>query len=136
MERHILIVDDEPEFLYGLDLFLKKTGFTTTKAADGAEALCRIIRKTGKNFDLVLLDLDLPRIDGFGFLSALSAYGIEIPVIVISGTLDVQRYVDLVRAGCHDILLKPVNPELLRRRITEVFAAGTRDAVSPPSSAA
>lgn len=127
MAKRIIIVEDEPEFLYSLDLFLKKSGFTTVPARDGAEALARILRTSGNDgFDLMLLDLELPRIDGTGVLTEMALRNINIPVVVVSGTVDIHSYVSLMRMGCRDIFFKPVNPKVLLQRISEILVRSSR----------
>lgn len=129
MAQRIIIVEDEPEFLYSLDLFLKKAGYLTIAARDGAEALARILRKNAGQLDLMLLDLDLPRIDGAGVLAEMKLRNIRIPVIIVSGTLDLEKYVALMRHGCREIFFKPINPGVLLQRISDILSrsSGTQE---------
>lgn len=113
---HILVVDDlEPN----RDLLLRRLarqGHTTCSAADGVEALERL---AAEPVDLVLLDLMMPRLDGFGVLEAMKAseQWREIPVIMISAATDIELIVKAIAAGAADYLHKPFNPVLLRARV-------------------
>jgi DNA-binding response OmpR family regulator len=79
MPKKILIVEDEKMIIKPLEMKLKLSGFDTAVAYDGEEAL-GILEKD--KFDLILLDLMMPKIDGFGVLSAMKKKGDKTPVIV------------------------------------------------------
>jgi DNA-binding response OmpR family regulator len=70
MNRHVLIVDDEPSILISLEFLFKREGFTVTVARDGAEGLAAI---QAQRPDLVVLDVMLPKLDGFAILQAVRA---------------------------------------------------------------
>lgn len=79
--KRILIVEDETAFSAVLSLKLRHAGFDVEVAADGVEALEFL---SSGFFDLILLDLILPRMDGFEFLKKISSRKPKIPVVVLS----------------------------------------------------
>lgn len=79
----VLVVDDDPSVLDVAGVMLRRMGFTVTAARDGVEALERL--RDGPSFDLVLLDLTMPRMDGEQTLSELRRSHPDLPVLVSSG---------------------------------------------------
>lgn len=80
----ILIVDDD-DMLRGLhEVVLSHAGYGTNSAADGEEALAML---AGSDFDLVLTDGNMPRLDGLGLIRAIRASGSQIPIVMVSGSL-------------------------------------------------
>jgi sigma-B regulation protein RsbU (phosphoserine phosphatase) len=112
----ILVVDDNLENRDTLARRLQRQGHTTAMAADGAEAL-EIARR--EPFDLVLLDVMMPVLDGYATLSALKADPElrHVPVIMISALDELESVVRCIEKGADDYLPKPFNPTLLRARI-------------------
>jgi serine phosphatase RsbU (regulator of sigma subunit) len=95
---------------------LKQLGHDVETAVNGREALEKIA--AGK-FDLVLLDIMMPEVDGYGVLKALRADGTldRLPVIMISAVTEVDSVVRCVEMGATDYLPKPFNPVLLKARV-------------------
>jgi len=91
-KKRILVVEDEVPMAEALSFKLKKAGFYATIAIDGLQAVSRLEKET---FDLVLLDLILPNLDGFGVLDAVHKHKIRTPVIVLS---NLNREEDIARA--------------------------------------
>jgi phosphoserine phosphatase RsbU/P len=113
----ILVVDDVFENRDLLLRRLKRLGFTQIdEAADGVEALNSIAAKA---YDLVLLDIMMPVLDGFGVLEVLKRDGRinELPVVVISAMNEIEPVVRCIELGAEDFILKPFNPTLLRARV-------------------
>jgi sigma-B regulation protein RsbU (phosphoserine phosphatase) len=112
----ILVVDDIAENREMLARRLERQGHATALAADGAEAL-EIARREA--FDLVLLDLMMPVMDGYETLTALKADEAlrHIPVIMISALDELDSAVRCIERGAEDYLPKPFNPTVLRARI-------------------
>ena len=105
--KKILIVEDEKPTAKAFGLKLGRAGFESEVASDGVDAL-EILAK--KNFDLILLDLVMPRMDGFEFLAELKNRNIKIPVIVttsLSQGEDAKRARDL---GAIDYFVKSDTP--------------------------
>ena len=102
--KRILVVDDEKPLQRALQMKFTNAGFEVVIAADGEEALEILDRET---FNIVLLDLVMPKKNGFEVLEELKAKGKKVPVIVLSNLSqdeDVKRARDL---GAIDFLVKP-----------------------------
>ena len=121
---HVLVVDDDPVNRKVARLLLEKNGFGVSEAQDGVAALERV--ESG-NYDLVLLDLMMPRLDGYGVLNRLrsSARTLGLPVVVLTGSGDVDAEVRLMEAGADDYVRKPIDPP---RFVARVKAALRRSA--------
>jgi two-component system nitrogen regulation response regulator NtrX len=102
---NILVVDDEPGILDQLAGILRDEGFSVATAATGEEALATVSREI---FDVVLLDVWLPGIDGIETLRQLRAAGHQLPVVLISGHATAELAVRAVREGASDFLEKPL----------------------------
>ncbi|MEN9860949.1 MAG: hypothetical protein RLZZ515_1431 [Cyanobacteriota bacterium] len=112
----ILAVDDDALNLDLLAQRLSRQGHVVSTAVDGEEALERVRERP---FDLVLLDVMMPRLDGYSTLARLKADEQlrAIPVIMISALDELSSVVRCIEAGAEDYLPKPFNPTLLRARI-------------------
>ncbi len=113
----VLVVDDVPENRDLLVRRLKRLGINEVEqAANGIEALAAIERR---DFDLVLLDIMMPELDGFGVLERLKQSGRvnDLPIVVISALNEIEPVVRCVELGAEDFIFKPFNPTLLRARV-------------------
>lgn len=113
----LLAVDDDPMNRDMLSRRLEKLGYEVTDASNGREALQKL--KDG-NFDLVLLDILMPDLDGFQTLEFLKADPRlrHVPVIMLTALDDVGSTVRCIEAGAEDYVPKPFNPTVLRARIS------------------
>jgi CheY-like chemotaxis protein len=102
--RRILVVDDEAELRRLLAWILTDLGHEVDTAVDGAEALERLHQHPP---DLMILDILMPRVDGWGVLSALSAMPQRPPVLVLTGLVDYPSFLRAVREGASAFLVKP-----------------------------
>jgi len=113
----ILVVDDNDDNRYTLTLYLDLEGYPNVETAqDGEEAVALL---EVEEFDLVLLDVMMPRLDGYGVLAWLKAKGRlhNIPVIMVSALNEMNSVVRCIELGAVDYLTKPFNPVLLRARL-------------------
>ncbi|MGV3722760.1 MAG: hybrid sensor histidine kinase/response regulator [Actinomycetota bacterium] len=113
----VLVVDDMSTLRFMLSQHVKQLGHRVTGAANGREALERL---RAQSFDLVLLDVLMPEMDGHAVLEEMQADPNlrNIPVIVVSGVDELESVVRCIERGAEDYLHKPVNPTLLRARIS------------------
>jgi type II secretory ATPase GspE/PulE/Tfp pilus assembly ATPase PilB-like protein/ActR/RegA family two-component response regulator len=115
----VLVADDDPQMRRLIRSILERDGYTITEAADGLDALDQVESKT---FELMLLDIDMPRLDGLGVLEELRARirTSGVPVIVLTARTDdtETRVLDL---GAQDFLSKPVQPNSLQARVKAVL---------------
>jgi adenylate cyclase len=113
----ILVVDDDDNNQFTLVQRLMREGYeNVTTANDGEDALALLARSS---FDLVLLDVMMPGLDGIAVLTAMKGDPLlrHIPVIMISAANDLDRVVHCIELGAEDYLPKPFNKVLLRARV-------------------
>ncbi|MER2600365.1 MAG: response regulator transcription factor [Caldilineales bacterium] len=116
-EEKILVVDDEPSIREIVSLYLKRSGYQVTTAADGEAALDWLARQT---FDLVVLDLMLPRVDGLEIARRLRATG-QTPIIMLTARgEEIDRILGL-EMGADDYVTKPFSPQELVSRVRAVL---------------
>ena len=113
----ILIVDDDPEDRLLVRTILQKHGYDVEEATDGEEALDRI--GDGRSHALVVLDLEMPTLNGRDVLERLRSSGktVSIPVIVLTGSPDPEDEYRLMEGGADDYLRKPLDPPRFIARI-------------------
>ena len=108
----VLVVEDEPELLRGLAQLLREDGYAVDEAADGEDAL---YKATAWEYDAVVLDLMLPKVDGWSVLAALRRTR-KTPVLILTARDAVDDRVRGLDAGADDYLVKPFDlAELLAR---------------------
>jgi len=116
----ILVVDDEPNVLRSVSLALKDEGYEVDTAADGATAFDKC---TTRAYDLVLLDVQLPKATGLEVLRRLRAQQIDTPVVMMSGHGTIETAVEATRLGAQDFLEKPfASTEKLLFAVQKVLA--------------
>ncbi len=115
-ESYILIVDDTADSRALLSTRLKALGLHSEQAESGREAMQKLAEGS---FDIVLLDIIMPDMDGYQVLSAIKSDPSlrHIPVIVISAIDEMDSVVRCIQLGAEDYLPKPFNPVLLKARI-------------------
>jgi adenylate cyclase len=117
-DQTLLVVDDNEDNLYTLTLRLTREGYKNiVKAGNGREALDRL---RAQPFDLVLLDIMMPEMNGYEVLAAIKgdARLRHIPVIMISAVDEMDSVIRCIEQGAEDYLSKPFNPVLLRARVS------------------
>jgi type II secretory ATPase GspE/PulE/Tfp pilus assembly ATPase PilB-like protein/ActR/RegA family two-component response regulator len=114
--ERVLLVEDEAPLRGVLRDLLEREGYTVIEAADGVQALDGIDRSAP---DLVVLDLNLPRLDGFGVLKHLRtrASTATLPVLVLTAKGDEDSEVRVFECGANDFLTKPFRPRALIARL-------------------
>jgi DNA-binding response OmpR family regulator len=121
MRRKILVVDDDADTLELLQFSLKKAGYAVGTASDGVEALKKVCSLSP---DLILLDLMMPEIDGFGVCETVRCNPLTatIPIIMLTAvTSQLTRFSGL-EAGANDYLTKPFSPKQLVSRIEQLLS--------------
>lgn len=121
MARKILIVDDEPLLLKGLKFSLEQDGYETDLAADGEEALEKFF---AGNYDLILLDVMLPGIDGIEVCQRVRERS-NVPIIMLTAKgKDMDKIMGL-ELGADDYMTKPFNVLEVKARIKTIFRRST-----------
>jgi len=113
-EMRILVIEDEPRILAFLTRGLEAEGYTVGGASAGHEGLRRALAET---FDLVLLDLLLPGLDGLAVLQELQRRRPDLPVLILSARADVPTKVKGLQLGAIDYLAKPFSFDELVARV-------------------
>ncbi|HUP63205.1 MAG TPA: BTAD domain-containing putative transcriptional regulator [Thermoanaerobaculia bacterium] len=116
--KTVLVVEDNVLNRELANALLKSAGYNVLLAKDGAEALMLIGRE---KVDLMLLDVDLPFIDGHKVLEALNEKGMEVPTIFISGLPGEEPEVKAFDIGAADFIRKPVKNSVLLARVSKVL---------------
>ncbi|MGG6892547.1 response regulator [Rhizobium sp. BR 315] len=113
----VLIVEDEPAIAQILEAYLTRDGFRTVRAGDGETALQHhALLKP----DIVLLDVRLPKLDGFGVLGRLRQVG-STPIIMVTAVADDIDRLSGLRLGADDYVVKPFNPQEVVARVRAVL---------------
>ncbi|MFP5230679.1 MAG: response regulator [Acidobacteriota bacterium] len=119
-KARILIADDRPGSRELLGLVLERAGYQVTQAEDGEQAVERIRES---NPDLVLLDLQMPKLDGYGVLAAVRAEArfAHLPVLALTASAMRGDRERILAAGFTDYLAKPASPEVLRETVARLL---------------
>src|SRR4051812_1406999 len=128
----ILVVDDDPTFRMTTAALLEADGYAVDTAPDGQQAVERL---KGRQFDLLLVDLRMPGIDGISLVEALRLWGHGIPILMISGFGTVDSAVRALQTGVDDFLLKPVEPDVLSARVADLLERRPQQATVQPTAA-
>ncbi len=115
-KSRILIADDRPSSRELLRLVLERSGYDVIEAADGQQAL---ERARTENPDLILLDLQMPGLDGYGVLAALRGETRfqNLPVLALTASAMRGDREKIMAAGFTDYLAKPAGPEIVRETV-------------------
>jgi len=120
----ILVTEDEPRILSFLARGLEAEGFAVDSAADGAEALRCV---GGAHYDLVVLDLLLPHVNGLTVLSELRRTQPELPVVILSARADLATKLRSFALGANDYVPKPFSLDELLARVRVHLRRGQTD---------
>ena len=120
MTRTVLVVDDSVTIRQMLSFTLKEAGFAVVEAGDGQEALERL---AGQRIDLIITDLNMPRLDGIGFIRALRGRPASkhTPVLMLTTESQESKRQEGRSAGATGWIVKPFQPDKLLRVIGKVL---------------
>ena len=121
MPKKILIVEDNPQSMKVLMMALRPHGYTLLEAADGEEAL-KVV-SSGERPDLIIMDIQLPKIDGLEVTRRLKQIPefSHIPIIAVTAYAMKGDKEKIVEAGCNAYLPKPINTRELPRLVAEML---------------
>lgn len=118
MKIHVLIADDEKEFIETLAQRLEIRDFAVTAVTSGEAA----IEMTGKiDFDVIILDVLMPEIDGLEALKQIKAIKPITPVIMLTGEATVENAIQGMKLGAYDFLIKPTEADKLSDKIKAAY---------------
>ncbi len=122
----ILVIEDEPRILAFLKVGLEAEGFAVDGAEDGTSGLALAL---GQSYELVVLDLQLPRLDGLQLLDELHHSRPELPVLILSARNDLPTKLRSFHLGANDYLSKPFSfDELVARIRVQLRQSGSESA--------
>ena len=116
LDGRVLLVDDEEQFLKVLSERLEVRGLKVNSVTSGEEALARVDEQ---NFDVIVLDLSMPGIDGIETLKQLKKKDPDSEIIILTGHGTVHNSIDAMKLGAEDFLAKPVDLSILLEKISE-----------------
>lgn len=124
--RRVLVVDDEPDVLLLCRVNLEFEGYEVMEAADGVEAMTRVRERRP---DVILLDVMMPRMDGWQVLTELKADDElrDIPVVMLTAKVQDQDQIRGWSSGASEYITKPFSPLSLSQVLDDVLADGPDD---------
>ncbi|MDE7062800.1 MAG: response regulator transcription factor [Lachnospiraceae bacterium] len=125
--QKILIVEDDLSIQALLHDFLKDAGYNVTVAADGVEALAKY---SEQDFDLVLLDIMLPKIDGYGVCEVIRQQS-DVPIIMLTALDGEENQIKGLDLQADDYITKPFSMPVLLRKIAAVLRRSSKQNDTP-----
>ncbi|KJR99261.1 MAG: chemotaxis protein CheY [Desulfobulbaceae bacterium BRH_c16a] len=116
LKAKVLLVDDEADFLATLAERLETRGLKVNTAGSGEDAVAMV---ESEGFDLVILDLAMPGIDGLETLKRIKAQQPDVEIIMLTGQGSIRTGIEAMKLGAEDFLQKPVNISELMDKISE-----------------
>ncbi len=123
----ILIVEDDPSIQALLHDFIKEAGYSVVLAADGVEALAKYSQQ---DFDLVLLDIMLPKIDGYGVCEVIRQKS-DVPIIMLTALDGEENQIKGLDLQADDYITKPFSMPVLLRKIVAVLRRSLKQNYTP-----
>ncbi|MCB8924168.1 MAG: response regulator transcription factor [Ardenticatenaceae bacterium] len=115
----ILVVDDEPNLRTTLSLILQRDGYVVTTAGGADEAHEKL---QAQAFDLVFLDIKMPKKSGLMLLTEIKQLFPDLPVLLLTAFASLDSAIEAVRRGAADYLLKPIDPPQILSRVRQVLS--------------
>ncbi len=131
----ILLVDDSKTMRNIQKKVLEPLGAEFVEAADGNEALTRL---TGVTYDLILIDWNMPNMDGFTLVGKIREADKKTPLIMVTTEAEKQRIIEAIKAGVNNYVIKPFTGDILMEKIKQTLArvqAATAPAPTPVAAA-
>jgi DNA-binding NtrC family response regulator len=119
MSEKVLLVDDEKDFLAAMAERMRARDMEVTTASSAKEAFEKIEQET---FDAIVLDFQMPEMDGMETLKSIKAKHPESQIILLTGYATIEKGVEAMKVGAADFLEKPADLELLSKKIKQAKA--------------
>jgi two-component system CheB/CheR fusion protein len=125
LDCHVLVVDDRRDIRFLSRKFLSDAGATVCEAEDGEEAVATVTSamQSGRAFDIVVLDMQMPKLDGYETAKALRKLGYSGPIIALTADAMQGDMSRCIECGCNDYLSKPIDKALLRQKVAEMTSS-------------
>ena len=125
MSTKILIIEDNEQNMYLLTFLLNRHGHEVVQARDGRQGI-ELAEK--ENPDLILLDIQLPQMDGYAVARQIKAIQVlaEIPIVAVTSYAMVGDREKTIAAGCSGYIEKPINPDMFLEQISEFLPGMAR----------
>ena len=117
--KHLLIVDDDVAVTNYFKVFIAQTGRFESTVVNDSRRVMDLLKNN--DFDVILLDMDMPNVSGMDILNAMRKNNIDIPVIVLTGVNDIDLAVKSMKLGVFDYLIKPVDEDKLLEIIDDAL---------------
>lgn len=115
----VLVVDDSAVMRKVVIGALEKGGMSDVgQAADGQEAVAAVM---SEDYDLVLMDWNMPNMTGYEAVKAIRASGKKVPIIMVTTEAEKSRIIDALKAGANSYVVKPFKPETIAAKIQDVL---------------
>ena len=123
--KHILVADDERNMLVSMQFVLEVADYMVTTAENGQEALDKILEaeNSGSPIDLLITDIQMPRLTGLELIDELNRLQMDMPVLIITGYGSEELAAGLMRKGRNEYLDKPIDDEELVERVAVLLEA-------------
>jgi len=118
MSQTILVVDDSPTVVKFVSVSLKAKGYRVVGACDGMDALEKMSGMAGQ-VDLIITDLNMPNLDGYGLIETVRQSRKETPIIILSSEEGEEDQVRGLAAGANSYLVKPFKPAVLLSEVAK-----------------
>jgi DNA-binding response OmpR family regulator len=122
MKKEVLVAEDEPGLNRTISMILRSDGWTVDSCENGMQAF---EKASGRDYDLLVTDIEMPQLDGVGLVERLAEHHIEVPTLVISGYGSAERVYHLSRLGCSHFVDKPFTSSGLREKIAALLASSS-----------
>jgi DNA-binding NtrC family response regulator len=116
--KRVFLIDDERLFVESLTKVLRKREMAIRATHSGNEAIDILSAET---FDVIVLDIKMPGIDGVKTLKEIRNKGVMTPVIILTGQMDIERITEVLKMGATELLLKPCPVETLVSAIENAY---------------
>lgn len=131
--QKVLVADDEASIRRILEARLSMIGYETITAADGEEAIAAFNKH---NPDLIVLDVMMPKVDGYGVTREIRRTS-DVPIIILTALGDVSERITGLELGADDYVIKPFSPKELEARVKAVLRrTGKKEVVAPAGKVA
>ncbi|MDX2440123.1 MAG: response regulator [Desulfobacterales bacterium] len=119
MEEKILLVDDEKDYIEALGERMKNRGMNVSTTTSAKDALKRVEEEP---YDAIILDLQMPGMDGIEALKAIKKKNPDMQVILLTGHATVEKGIEAMKLGAMDLIEKPANIEVIAKKIKKAQA--------------